>query len=205
MFDFFSGTVTTIKEKSITLLVGQIGFNVFVPKADQFALETTTELHTYFHWNAENGPSIYGFQTELERKVFLLIIDCPKIGPSIALNILSQMSASNFLEVITTNNEKALTNLNGIGTKKAEQIIMELKHKVQKLLNAGELKVDASAQGQQNFVQWQQLTEVLTTLNYSKQEATKAVQYLSDKYSGQNYPLDQLIRSALAYLSQKQA
>jgi len=201
VFNSLSGTITSIKEKSVTLLVGGIGFHVNTPNTQNYTKDTQTELYTYFHWNAENGPSIFGFLSELDRKVFLLIIDCPKIGPTIALNILSQISAGQFLEIVTTHNEAGLSSLNGIGPKKAEQIIVELKHKVQKLLNAGELKIEQ----QQNFVQWQQLSEVLSTLNYTKQESAKAVQYLSEKYVGQNQSLDQLIRAALSYLSQKQA
>ncbi len=200
MFDHISGTITAIQEKSITLATGGLGFAVYTPHARNFALNTSAQLFIYFHWNADAGPSLYGFQTELDRRVFLMIIDCPKIGPGIALNILSQLSSAQFLEIVTTGNQAGLSSVNGIGAKKAEQIIVELKHKVQKLLNAGELKVEQ----QQSFVQWQQLSEVLSTLNYSKQEVGKVTQHLAEKYTGQNYPLDQLIRAALAYLSQKQ-
>lgn len=200
MFDLLSGTVISIGQKSITLLVGGIGFAVFVPNTTNFTLDATVKLYMYFHWNQENGPSLYGFGTQLERKVFLMIIDCPKIGPTIALNILSQLSAAQFLEIVTTNNASGLSAVNGIGAKKAEQIIVELKHKVQKLLQSGEFVIEQ----QQNFVMWQQLHEVLTSLNYTKPEIAKATQHLTEKYAGQNCPLDQLIRVALAYLSQKQ-
>lgn len=201
MFEILTGTIIGTKDKSLTLMVGGIGFSINTPNARSFTPDTETKLYTYFHWNQENGPSLYGFSTELERKVFLLIIDCPKIGPSIGLNILSQLSASQFLEIVTTNNEAGLSTVNGIGSKKAEQIIVELKHKVQKLLNAGELALEQ----QQNFVLWQQLSEVLLSLNYTKPEVAKVTQHLAEKYTGQNYPLDQMIRAALAYLSSKQA
>lgn len=201
MFDLLSGTITAVKDKTITLMVGGIGFSLHVPNARTLTTDAQAQMHVYFHWNQEHGPSLYGFATELDRRVFLMIIDCPKIGPSIALNILSQLSSAQFLEIVTTNNEAGLSSVNGIGAKKAEQIIVELKHKVQKLLNTGELKIEQ----QQNFVQWQQLSEVLTSLNYTKQEIGNVTQYLAEKYVGQSYPLDQLIRAALAYLSSKQA
>ena len=105
-----------------------------------------------------------------DRTVFLMIIDCPKVGPGIGLSVLSQLSASQFLEIVTTSNQEALSKVNGIGAKKAEQIIVELKHKVQKLLQNGSLKIEQ----QESFVQWQQLSEVLASLNYTKQEVTKA-------------------------------
>ncbi len=201
MFDFLQGKVVGVSDKTITVAVGGVGFAVHVPQARTYAVEADVHVYTYLHWNQENGPSLYGFNAELDRKVFLLIIDCPKIGPSIAISILSQVSASEFLEMITTGSESALSNLNGIGSKKAEQLIVELRGKVHKLINAGGLVPEK----QQSFVQWQQLSEVLTSLNYSKPEVIKATQYVAEKYTGQNYPLDQLIRAALAYLAEKQA
>ena len=133
--------------------------------------------------------------------VFLMLIGCSKIGPSIALTILSKFSAGQFLEIIAAQNEKQLSSINGIGAKKAEHIIVQLKHKVQKLLASGEIK----AETQESFVQWQNVSDVLTSLNYSKQEVSKAMLYLTEKYSGQNYNLDTLIRSALTYLSSPRA
>jgi holliday junction DNA helicase RuvA len=201
MFDFLQGKIADVHDKTLTIAVGGIGFAVHVPQARSYTRDADVRLHMYLHWNQENGPSMYGFGTELERRVFLLIIDCPKIGPSIALTILSQVSASEFLEMITAGSESALSNLNGIGSKKAEQLIVELRSKVQKLINNGELALEK----QQSFVQWQQLSEVLTSLNYSKPEVIKATQYVAEKYTGQNYSIDQLIRAALSYLSEKHA
>lgn len=197
MIDFIAGQVRDIRDKGISILVGGFGLFVLVPKTSHYSLGQAVELHTYMHWNAENGFSLIGFATELERTVFLMIIDCPKIGPSIALNILSQVGAGDFLKLISAQNEKGLSALKGIGAKKAEQLILELKDKVTKLLASGTVPEEA----QQGFVEWHNVSEVLASLNYSKQEIGKAMTFLTAKYQGQNYSLDQLIRSALAYLS----
>ena len=197
MISYLIGTVKEIKEKSLTLLVNGFGFNIQTPNTKGISTNKQLELFTYMHWNAENGPSLYGFTQELEKTVFLLIIDCPKIGPGIAINILSQISAGQFLEIVSSHNEEALSKINGIGPKKAEQIIVNLKSKVSKLLASGQIKSDQ----QQDFVQWQNVNDVLFSLNYSKPEIAKTMQYLTEKYSGQNVALDQLIRAALGYLS----
>jgi len=134
----------------------------------------------------------------LNEPFFLMIIDCPKIGPGIAINILSNLTAGQFLEVISSQNDKALSDINGIGAKKAEQIIVQLKHKVSKLISSGMI---SSEETQQDFTQWQNVNDVLVSLNYSKPEISKAMQFLTEKHAGQNVPLDKLIRSALSYLS----
>lgn len=197
MIDYLIGTVKNINEKTITLLVNGLGFQVVVPSPQSCQKDQTLELFVYMHWNQENGPSLFGFQTEIERSIFLLVIDCPKIGPSIGMSILSSMSPSEFLQVISAQNDKALSKINGIGEKKAEQIIVHLKHKVQKLLASGV----AIPEKQQDFVLWQNVSDVLVSLNYSRQEVSGAMQYLTEKHMGQNCQLDILIRSALSYLS----
>ena len=198
MINYLIGKVKTVGEKSLTLLINGFGFEIFTPQIQNFSVEKDIELFTYMHWNQENGPVLYGFETELEKTIFLLIIDCPKIGPSIAMNILSQMSTSEFIQIISQQDEKALSKINGIGEKKAEQIIVALKHKIAKLISTGKLKPEES---QTDFTQWQNISDVLTSLNYSKQEIAKTIKYLSEKHAGQNIALDQLIRSALGFLS----
>lgn len=199
MIDYISGTVHKVYEKSATILVNGFGLQCHIPQMFNVKEGNQVVLYTYLHWNQENGPSLYGFESELERTTFLMIIDCPKIGPGIALAILSQMQAPRFLEVIVSQNEKALSAINGIGAKKAELLITSLKHKVAKLMEKGSIQQYM----QQDFVQWQNVNDVLVSLNYSRQEIGGAMKYLSTNYNEQNYPLDQLIRAALGYLTKQ--
>lgn len=198
MIDYLIGKVTAITDKTATLFVNGLGFQLQIPQIKSLTLNKEAKIYTYMHWNQEKGPSLYGFQDESERQVFLMIIDCPKIGPSIALSALSQLSPGRFIEIITSQNEEALSAINGIGEKKAEQIIMQLKRKVSKLISSGQLNL---SEQQQDFTHWQNINDVLTSLNYSKPEISKTMMYLTEKYSNQNYQLDQLIRSALSFLS----
>jgi Holliday junction DNA helicase RuvA len=199
VIDIIKGTVYDISEKSVSVLAGGLGLKLATPRSGEWVAGQECTVHTYLHWNAEQGPSLFGFASAFERTVFLLIIDCPKIGPGIALNVLHQLKPAQFLEIVTSQNEKGLSSVNGIGPKKAEQIIMELKHKVAKLTNSGALVVPAEAN--ETFLHWQQVSEVLYSLNYSKQEVSKTLQQLSKKYADQSVALDQLIRAALAMLS----
>ncbi len=201
MLDYVTGKVKEVRDKTITIDISGFGVALLVPKPEAFVKDIDVTLYAHLHWNQEKGPALFGFEKELDRMVFLMLIGCSKIGPSIALTILSKFSAGQFLEIIAAQNEKQLSSINGIGAKKAEHIIVQLKHKVQKLLASGEIK----AETQESFVQWQNVSDVLTSLNYSKQEVSKAMLYLTEKYSGQNYNLDTLIRSALTYLSSPRA
>jgi Holliday junction DNA helicase RuvA len=176
-----------------------------IPQTEGIIVDQSVTLYTYMHWNVENGPSFFGFKSEFERLVFLLIIECPKIGPSLALNILSQLKPGLFLEAITSQNEAMLSSLHGIGAKKAEQLIVELKHKVQKLFRSGNIPVSIDDNTQNNFLQWQQVSEVLQSLNYGKQEISTVFTQLTKKYaqSAEQATIEQIVRSALSLLSKK--
>ena len=58
------------------------------------------DLHTYLHWNQEQGPSIFGFASDIEREVFLLIISCSGIGPKIGLAVLAQIGSQSFIRAV---------------------------------------------------------------------------------------------------------
>ncbi len=198
MIAFIQGTVLGVGEKSVTLLTNGIGLSVNVPKPEQYQTGQALSLHTHLHWNQEQGPLLVGFASELDKKVFLLIIDCPKIGPSIALNILSQTDAHNFLELIATQNSKGLSKLHGIGPKKAEQMIIELKSKISKIITSD---MASDKTNHKQFLSIQEVSEVLESLNYSKQEITQAIGFIANKKDASAATFDQLLRSALAFLS----
>ena len=89
MIDFVTGKTKWVGEKSILVMVNGVGFSIHVPNAQKIQEGADVELYTHMHWNQEKGPSLFGFQSELDKAIFLMIIECPKVGPSIALNVLS--------------------------------------------------------------------------------------------------------------------
>lgn len=201
MIAYLKGIVHSINEKSIIFLTGDLGYQIATPKPELLSKETKTELFIYTHWNTDRGPTLYGFTSELDKTVFLMIIDCQKIGPSIGLQILSQIDALTCLEVIAAQNSKALSNLHGIGPKKAEGIVLELKEKATKLLASGNLTV-SSPEGQTQGISraLPEVSEALLSLGYSKQEISQTITYLAQGNAAGN-SFDQLLRAGLSYIS----
>lgn len=198
MITMLSGTIHDIQDQHITLDVQGVGYAVSLAKSTSYEQGQQVKLYTHMHWNQENGPTLYGFATSMERSVFLLITSCSGIGPKIGLAILSAMAPSQFLEVIQLGDEKALSAINGIGGKKAEQLIVHLKHKVAKLIDQGVSVGDSvTLENRHN------ISQVLKSLNYSKQEITAAMHYLNEHYPTPTLPFDQLMRHALSFLAKK--
>jgi holliday junction DNA helicase RuvA len=197
MINFLKGTVLEYKDQIITLEVQGVGYAVHVPENYVITKNEIASFYIYLQWHQENGPVLFGFATELEKTVFLLIISCSGIGPKIGLAIASSMKPTSFLKAVQAGDEKALSAINGIGAKKAEQMIVHLRHKVAKLLESG-IKIEHDAE----FEQWKNISEVLTSLNYSRSEITNALQYVKGSAPSHG-SFDLLLRKALSYLSKR--
>lgn len=197
MINQLFGTVIAINNQVITIQPQGtgIGFGILVPQREMYILGKEAKLFTYLHWNQEQGPVLYGFQQELERRVFLLIISCSGIGPKIALATLETLTPEQFIQAIHEENVTTISTIPGIGKKKSEQIIVHLKHKIHDLIMTG-VSLEGAA-----IKHWQQITEVLTSLNYSRSEINHAVQHLKQLHDIPEASFDLLLRRALSFLS----
>jgi Holliday junction DNA helicase RuvA len=199
MVDYFLGTVAQAQEQEIVLDIGYMGVALQVANSQIFERNNPIKVYGYMHWNSENGPSLFGFATVMDRSIFKIIISCSGIGPKIALAILSDLGGQNFLHAISTGDDQALSKVNGIGKKKAEQIIVQLKHKVANLIETG--AVDISDMKDVSF--FNDVSLALQSLNYSRIEIGRAMEYVKKNVKGESVTFDSLLRQALFYLSKQ--
>lgn len=198
MIHAIKGVIKAQYDQAVMVDIGSFGFLILVPQGAGFSIGSTVTLHTHLHWNQEQGPSLYGFGSDLEREVFLLITSCSGIGPKIGLAVLAQIGAEGFIRAVQQEDDKALSKVSGIGGKKAEQIIVQLKHKVANLIKSG-VKLDDLG----DIESWHNIGEVLGSLNYSRGEINQAMKYLKQEHGSSQLPFDQLVRHALSFLSKK--
>jgi Holliday junction DNA helicase RuvA len=76
---------------------------------------------------ADDAVQLYGFNDPGEKELFLKLLNVPRIGARIALNILSGISPEEFHQALAQGDLKRLTGIPGLGKKSAERIILELK------------------------------------------------------------------------------
>lgn len=198
MISTITGLIKVVYDQSILIDIGSFGFLIQVPQGTVFQVGSTITLHTYLHWNQEQGPSLFGFASDTEREVFLLITSCSGVGPKIGLAVLAQIGSQAFIRAIQQEDVAALSKVSGIGAKKAEQIIVHLKHKVANLIKLG-IQLDDGG----DIESWNTIGEVLGSLNYSRTEINHAMKYLKQEHTSTQLPFDQLMRHALSFLSKK--
>ncbi len=199
MIATISGIITSMNEQHIVVEQSGIGFELFVANPQAFSLQQQVSLQTYLHWNQENGPTLYGFNSTIEKTVFLLIISCSGIGPKIGLAVLQHLDPATFLQAIIEENIKVLSSISGIGAKKAEQIAVALKHKVAKLLKD---RPDLTASST-SLTTWKDLTDTLTSLGYSPSEIKSVTSFLKENQLDATVPFATILRKSLAFLATK--
>ena len=156
-----------------------VGYEAIIPISTYDKLHPTegapVDLRTHLHIR-ENAQTLYGFATEEERDVFLLLIDrVSGIGPAIAIAILSGMPVAMFKSAVVAGDVTLLSKSKGVGKKTAERIIVELRDK----FSAGEaLETLAGADDLPGDSRLRDAALALISLGYKQDDARKMVKAL---------------------------
>ena len=188
------GKLQAIGSNGAIINVGGIGFQVYMPTSTLSTLGKIgeeVELHTHLHVREDNA-TLYGFATAEELGLFQTLIGVSRLGPKLALAMLSAMSVDKLAMAIATGSADLLTEIPGIGKKTAHRLILELKEKI----GAAWLAAPAAELAEENT----DVLAALTSLGYSVREATRAVATLPPD---QKLTLEEKIKLALQYFGGK--
>jgi len=131
MIGFLQGEVIGKHKQSLTLLCGQVGYEVFLPARILDTIEKKQNLELFIYTRVrEDEITLYGFLDEAELDFFKLLISVNGVGPKTALEIMNNES-NQIKNAIMQENVALLSKTPGIGKKTAERIIIELRNKVQ--------------------------------------------------------------------------
>jgi len=197
MISAINGLIVSIELGQIEIKIKSLdlNFNLFVPNASKFTINSEIILLTYMHWNQEQGPTLFGFEDKAQRRLFVAMINCSGVGPKMALAILEQLGMHDFVNAVRQQDLKLLSTVSGIGAKKAEQIIVQLKHKIDKLSEQPEF---ATLAGTEHI---SEIRSVLASLNYSTGEVARAIDYVKQGALEKSETFDIVLRRALSFLS----
>jgi Holliday junction DNA helicase RuvA len=127
-----SGTLLEKRGDVAVVDVGGVGYLVHVSLQSMARLPPEggqVQLRTYTHVR-EDALQLFGFATEDEERLFLLLIEVSGVGPRLAQTILSGMPALELAAALTGGEIARLTQISGVGKKTAERLVVELKDKL---------------------------------------------------------------------------
>jgi Holliday junction DNA helicase RuvA len=135
MIAHLSGQLFSKTTQSVLIDAGGIGYEVFVPLSTFYNLPEKDErvsLYIYTHVR-EDALLLFGFHSQLEKKLFLMLISVSGIGPKLAVNILSGIGPEELLGAMAMGDAARLRAIPGVGKKTAERIALELKDAASKI------------------------------------------------------------------------
>jgi holliday junction DNA helicase RuvA len=145
MIALVSGTVAARRHDHVIIDCGGVGYRLAV-SAETLrqvpAVGQQIALHTHLVVR-DDALSLYGFATEEERELFLMLLGVQAVGPKVALAVLSGGSPRDLLRALAAGDTGRLQAAPGVGKRTAERIIVELREKV----GAGASPAMASAAG----------------------------------------------------------
>lgn len=199
MIAYIKGILEVKTSGYIIIDVSGIGYKVFMSESaiqKLGELGETIKIHTYLRVR-EDDMSLYGFNTNDELRMFELLLSVSGIGAKAAINILSNITPSNFIIAIISNDIAKIKKLPGIGPKTAQRLVLELKDKLKnETVEQPEIKeeIEIIEQSNENV---KEAISALQVLGYTKAEIDKSLENI-DK---QELSVEDLIRIGLKNLA----
>jgi len=137
----------------------------------------------------EDSHTLFGFNTTIERSVFLLLISVSGIGSSIARMMLSSLEPLQIQRAIISDDLNTIKSVKGIGLKTAQRVLIELKDK---MLN---LQVEGEIQNFGNNTIKDEALSALEVLGYTRKQSERILDSIIQ--SAPESSVEELIKEAL--------
>jgi Holliday junction DNA helicase RuvA len=131
MIGRLTGRLASKAPDRVLLDVGGVGYFVHIPLSTFYELpEAESPASLWIHTHVrEDTLALYGFLTERERSLFLLLLGVAGIGPKVALTVLSGIPPAELIEALRKPDVRRLVAVPGVGKKTAERMVLELSEK----------------------------------------------------------------------------
>ncbi|MGH3087244.1 MAG: Holliday junction branch migration protein RuvA [Rubrobacteraceae bacterium] len=136
----------------------------------------------------EDAMLLFGFATKDERAVFDALTSVSKIGPKLALAVLSAMKPSEVSEAVARGDVLKFASVSGLGRKTAERLVLELKGKEMNFFEVGPgVSGDGAAGVPVAAGPYMEAREALTGLGYSLEEAEQVLKDVPPQETVEQY------------------
>jgi holliday junction DNA helicase RuvA len=197
LYEYITGTIQYISPQYIVVENNGIGYQIYTPNPYLFSQDSEKQkVYTYFHVR-DDAHILYGFNSLEMKEFFIKLINVSGIGPKGALAILASGEPGTIAHAIEQENHKFLTTFPGVGKKTAQQIILDLKGKLQEFLTDFPDETIGQVVVQEENKELEEAMLALEALGYSSKEVNR----IAPQLKTENLTTDQYLRLALQKLS----
>lgn len=195
MIAHVSGTLLSKELDRVDVMTaGGVAYELLIPLGVYESLPRageTVSLHTHLVVK-EDGWQLFGFANTFEKRVFQRVLNAKGVGPSLALGLLSTLTAERVVRALRDKDVATLQSVPRVGRKKAEQLILDLADKLDDL----QVSVPGLGGPKPEGAGAEDAIRALVSLGYSTGDAERAVRQAIDE-TGTGSGAAELIRRAL--------
>lgn len=206
MFEYIFGKLAIKKVDYVAIDINGLAYKIYISlKTFEKLNEIGKDEKLYIFTNVkEDNISFYGFKTQNERELFKELIMISGVGPKLAIAILSTFEVKEVIEIVSVDEIKIFTKVPGLGLKKAQKIILDLKDKVKKL-NISESFEEKNKNSQINFnseilILKEDLKLALDSLGYQNEDVSK---WITDEELCEISDISEVIKIVLQKIQSK--
>jgi len=194
MIGYLRGKVDQLSTEACYLDVCGVGYRVFIPASTREKMAVGLEAKIYTYLNVrEDAMYLFGFFTQEEHSMFLLLLSVTGVGPKMALSILSAMKPEGIRVSIGRNDLTSLTRIAGVGKKTAERIVLELRDKIGQIGVDFQPGSDSRSMAVSSGAAFDEALAALMSLGYQQAEILTRLR----KFTTDGKTAEDLIRSVL--------
>lgn len=176
MIEYIKGELTELTPALATVEAAGVGYGLNISLNTYSAIQGKKEVKLYvYEAIREDAYVLFGFVSKKEREMFQLLITVSGVGANTARMVLSSMSPAELCNCISTNNERMIKSVKGIGLKTAQRIIVDLRDKIVALGIAEEIPAGGAVQSPVNNAVKDEAVSALTMLGFSPAPSQKVV------------------------------
>ncbi len=154
-------------------------------------------MKIYIHYQVrEDAHKLYGFFTKTEKEIFRQLIGITKIGPKVALSVLSGISIDDLVRSINAADPSRLEKIPGVGPKTAQRLVLELKGKLGSAEMSSPQTISRVSVTTQSTLVRDEAFEAMISLGYNDKQVSKALARVEQTTTG-DAVVEEWIRKAL--------
>ncbi len=195
MIGRISGTIVEKNPDMVLVDVSGVAYEVEIPLSTYYRLGddgSPVVLHTHMVVR-EDAQLLYGFVTRNERQLFRSLIRVNKVGPRIAVAILSSVETDAFVRCIREKDVKTLNAIPGVGKVMAERLVVEMSNRLSQWAQWEDSPVPAADPGSRDLLE--DAESALVGLGFKPQEASRALAGIGESAGDVESMIKQALRA----------
>lgn len=199
MIAHITGSILKITVNSAIVLVGDIGYEVHITPSYSRKLAVGQQISFFTSFIVrEDGVSLFGFETDVEKDVFEILIGISGIGPKTAVSVLDVLTPLQLADAVLREDHLVFKSVSGIGPKTAKIVLLQLKDKLLYLntsLQGADLQLTEEGESADRNALSEDIILALCNMGVDRKKASKTVKELLKE--NKDIPAKDLLKHAL--------